>query len=77
MLFFCTMRRKSMKKFLHPLIHAAFMFLFFPFRSDIVRGYSFLERSAWPEIVTALETGTQHIFNPGNPTTFHQVRVQV
>ncbi|XP_069939976.1 conserved oligomeric Golgi complex subunit 2 isoform X3 [Cherax quadricarinatus] len=40
--------------------------------SDKVRGYSFLERSAWPEIVTALETGTQHIFNPGNPTTFHQ-----
>lgn len=41
-------------------------------RSDIVRGYSFLERSAWPEIVTALETGTHHIFNPGNPSTFHQ-----
>ncbi|KAG7170065.1 Conserved oligomeric Golgi complex subunit 2-like [Homarus americanus] len=40
--------------------------------SDVVRGYSFLERSAWPEIVTALETGTQHIFNPGNPATFHQ-----
>ncbi|KAK7027304.1 hypothetical protein SK128_000912 [Halocaridina rubra] len=39
---------------------------------EVVRGYSFLERSAWPEIVTALETGTQHIFNPGNPATFHQ-----
>ncbi|XP_071513225.1 conserved oligomeric Golgi complex subunit 2 [Panulirus ornatus] len=40
--------------------------------SDVVRGYSFLERSAWPEIVTALETGTPHIFSPGNPATFHQ-----
>ncbi|KAK4311017.1 hypothetical protein Pmani_017456 [Petrolisthes manimaculis] len=39
---------------------------------DAVRGYSFLERSAWPEIVTSLETNTQHIFNPGNPASFHQ-----
>ncbi|XP_064110909.1 conserved oligomeric Golgi complex subunit 2-like [Macrobrachium nipponense] len=40
--------------------------------SDVVTGYSFLERAAWPEIVTALETGTPHIFNPGNPAYFHQ-----
>ncbi|XP_068246135.1 conserved oligomeric Golgi complex subunit 2 [Palaemon carinicauda] len=40
--------------------------------SEVVTGYSFLERAAWPEIVTALETGTPHIFNPGNPAYFHQ-----
>ncbi|XP_037798953.1 conserved oligomeric Golgi complex subunit 2-like [Penaeus monodon] len=40
--------------------------------SNVVRGYSFLMRSAWPEVVTALETGTPHIFNPGNPAAFHQ-----
>ncbi|CAL4076011.1 unnamed protein product, partial [Meganyctiphanes norvegica] len=44
--------------------------------SDAVRGYSFLEQSAWPEVALALETETQHIFNPGNPQTFHQVYLE-
>ncbi|XP_076065748.1 conserved oligomeric Golgi complex subunit 2 [Oratosquilla oratoria] len=39
---------------------------------DIVHGYCFLEKSAWPEIVSALELRTPHIFNPGNPAVFHQ-----
>ncbi|RXG55282.1 Conserved oligomeric Golgi complex subunit 2 [Armadillidium vulgare] len=39
---------------------------------DVVPGYSFLECSVWPEIVLALETRTSHIFNPGNPSAFHE-----
>ncbi|KAG0729859.1 Conserved oligomeric Golgi complex subunit 2 [Chionoecetes opilio] len=40
--------------------------------SDVVRGYSFLECSAWPEIASALHTNVNAIFNPGNPSTFHK-----
>ncbi|KAK8385088.1 hypothetical protein O3P69_012114 [Scylla paramamosain] len=41
-------------------------------RPDVVRGYSFLECSAWPEVVSALHTNVNGIFNPGNPAVFHK-----
>ena len=43
------------------------------YRTDGVAGFLFLEKAIWPEIVNAMETRCQYIFNPGNPDAFHEV----
>ena len=40
-----------------------------------VKGFNFLVNSVWPEIVSVLERKASVIFAPGNPDTFHKVRV--
>ncbi|KAM4043447.1 conserved oligomeric Golgi complex subunit 2 [Anomaloglossus baeobatrachus] len=41
-------------------------------KADLVPGYDFLVNSVWPEIAYGLEEKLPSLFNPGNPTIFHQ-----
>ncbi|XP_073527539.1 conserved oligomeric Golgi complex subunit 2 [Phyllobates terribilis] len=41
-------------------------------KADMVPGYDFLVNSVWPEIAVGLEEKLPSLFNPGNPSIFHQ-----
>ncbi|XP_077145232.1 conserved oligomeric Golgi complex subunit 2 [Ranitomeya variabilis] len=41
-------------------------------KADMVPGYDFLVNSVWPEIASGLEEKLPSLFNPGNPSIFHQ-----
>ena len=41
-----------------------------------VSGFNFLVNAVWPEVVAVIDEKISVIFAPGNPDTFHKVRLK-